>query len=155
MPFGLGKSEKRPENEGETVREEAPKDSESTPPVAAEDGGGPSVPDSPATGGEGEVVNFHRPKAYQPAFLGEATPRAGPPAPAAPAPEGDAFFVSVTRQDTAEAHHFDNPAEAQAFVETLLEQGVSEEEVTAFSGHKLALKVSRRPIVKLTTAQEG
>ena len=132
MPFGLGKSEKRAEDEGDTVREEVLEGSD----VASDDQGEESAP--------------ARSTSFPPAFLGEGatTP------PAQPAPDGDAFFVSVTRQDSAETHRLGSPAEAQALLERLLEEGVPQEAISAFSGRKLTLKVSHRPIVKLSGARE-
>lgn len=151
MPFGLGKSEKRPEDEGEAVREEALEGSEAAP---AADADSPLV-DSPAAGGQGEASTSSRSMSFRPAYLDEAPSREGTAtSQATPAPEGDAFFVSVTRQHTTETHRFDNPAEAQTFLEKLLEEGVPKEEVSAFSGRKLAFKVSHRPIVKLSGARD-
>ncbi len=90
--------------------------------------------------------------AFRPTFLDSDAP--GERAPAAQPPKGDAFFVSVTRDGGTETHRFDGPSQAQTFVEQLLEEDVPQEEVTAFSGRRMALKVSRRPIVKLVTGQD-
>src|SRR4030042_2009227 len=94
MPFGMGKPDKRSEDEDETVPEEAP--------------GG--------TGG---------------------------------APAADAFFVSVMQDGDSEVHRFNDPSTAQTFVEELLDKGIPEEHMTVFSGRKLGLRVSRRPVVTL------
>ena len=90
--------------------------------------------------------------AFRPTFLDSDAP--GERAPAAQPPKGDAFFVSVTRDGGTETHRFDGPSQAQTFVEQLLEEGVPQEEVTAFSGHRMALRVTRQPIVKLITGQD-
>ena len=76
------------------------------------------------------------------------------PAPVAQPPRGDAFFISVTKDDGAEIHRFESPSQAQTFVEQLLEEGVPQEEVTAFSGHRVALRVTHRPIVKLVAGPD-
>jgi len=93
---------------------------------------------------------------FRPNYLEEDAPRkaTATTTPAREPLEGDTFFVSVTKQSGSETHRFENPIEAQTFVEQLLEDGVPQEEVTAFSGRKLALAVSHRPIVKLLSNQE-
>ncbi len=90
--------------------------------------------------------------AFRPTFLDSDAP--GERAPAAQPPKGDAFFVSVTKDGGTETHRFDGPSQAQTFVQQLLEEGVPQEEVTAFSGRRMALRVTRRPIVKLVTSQD-
>lgn len=155
MPFRLGKSEKRPEDEDATV-EETLEGSEGTP--SADDGGdddrgSAATAVAPAADDQAETGKAYRPPTFRPDYLDEDAPRGGT-ALAAPLPEGDAFFVSVTRDGMAEVHRFDHPAEAQSFVEQLLEKDVAEEEVAAFSGRRLSLKVSRRPVVKLSSDQE-
>ena len=102
---------------------------------------------------ESDPANEEAPDAmaFRPTFLDSDAP--GERAPAAQPPKGDAFFVSVIRDGGTETHHFDGPSQAQTFVEQLLEEGVPQEEVTAFSGRRMALRVSRRPIVKLVTGQ--
>src|SRR4030042_105680 len=75
----------------------------------------------------------------------------GEGAPEAQPPKGDAFFVSVTKDGGTETHRFDGPSQAQTFVEQLLEEGVPQEEVTAFSGRRMAVRGSHRPIVKPAT----
>ncbi len=90
--------------------------------------------------------------AFRPTFLDSDAPSER--APAAQPPKSDAFFVSVTKDGGTETHHFNGPSQAQTFVEQLLEEGVPQEEVTAFSGRRIALRVSRRPIVKLVTSQD-
>jgi hypothetical protein len=103
---------------------------------------------------ESDPANEEAPDAmaFRPTFLDSDTP--GERAQAAPPPKGDAFFVSVTRDGGTETHRFDDPSQTQTFVEQLLEEGVPQEEVTAFSGHRMALRVTRRPIVKLVTGQD-
>ncbi len=155
MPFRLGKSEKQPKDE-EAAVEENLEGSEVTPSGNSDNSvhGGdsaatataPAAEDKPK-GGRQRIPTFRR------AFLDEAAPdeRAATPP---PPPEGDAFFVAVTGDGTAEIHHFDHPAEAQAFIEQLLQKDVPEEEVAAFSGRRLSLMVSHRPVVKLSIGQE-
>ncbi len=154
MPFGLGKSEKRPEDEGAAPEETLGGDEATT-----SDGPVSGVPDdgSSATAGAPAAEHQAGGGTHVPTFRRDFPDEAAPPegeAPPPPPPEGDTFFVSVTRDDAAEIHRFDDPAEAQAFVEQLLEKDVPENDVAAFSGRRLALKVSRRPIVKLPGDQE-
>ncbi len=135
MPFGLRKSEKQPEGKVEE---------------------GPSFPDSPAIEAQTGENAPQMPITFRPAFLDEDQQGEGVSAraPAAKPPAGDAFFVSVTQDGNSEVHRFDDPSTVQAFVEELLEKGTPEELVTAFSGRKLALRVSRRPVVKLVSSQK-
>ncbi len=144
MPFSLAKSDKHSKNEKET-----PKDAGEE----IEDGD-VAVADPPATDGQAEETP--RAPAFRPAFLDEETPSQSAAATetATPPPEGDAFFVSVTRDGGAETHRFDHATEVQTFVEELLEADVPQEDVTAFSGHRLALKVRHRPVVKLFASEE-
>ena len=158
MPFSLGKSEKRSKDEGAAL-EETPEDSEDASSADGDNGAqesGPSaVADPPATGGRAKKDKAYRPPTFRPDYLDEEAGREGAAAaPARDAPRGDTFFVSVIRQDGSEVHRFDNPAKVQAFVEELLGEGIPQEEVTAFSGRKLALEVSHHPIVKLFSGQE-
>ena len=158
MPFGLGKSDKRTEDVHMAPKETA--EGSDVAPATGSDNG-PREGDSPATTAPPATEDQATGKEYasptfRPDFLDEDSPResAAATTPATKPPEGDTFFVSVTKQDGSETHRFDDPIAAQAFVEQLLEDGVSEEELTAFSGRKLALAVSRRPIVKLLSSQE-
>ena len=148
MPFGLAKSEKHPKEDGE--------DTSSADAEDEGEGGDPSsIADSPAAVDQTEESAPYQPMVFRPAFLDAATSGEGAAAPApAPPPEGDVFFVSVTQDGGAEVHRFDGPTEAQAFVAQLLEKGVPQEEVAAFSGRKLSFTVSHRPIVKLVGGQE-
>ncbi|MEE8347823.1 MAG: hypothetical protein V3S20_10775 [Dehalococcoidia bacterium] len=135
MPFGRGKSEKRPEEEVEE---------------------GSSFPDSPATEAQTGESAPQMPITFRPAFLDDDQQGKGMSAraPATELPGGDAFFVSVTQDGNSEVHRFDDPSTVQAFVEELLEKGTPEEFVTAFSGRKLALRVTQRPVVKLVSSQK-
>ncbi|MCH7835646.1 MAG: hypothetical protein IH864_02140 [Chloroflexi bacterium] len=155
MPFRLGKSEQQPKDE-EAAVEENLEGSEVTPTGNSDnsvhDGDSAATATAPAAedkpqGGRQRIPTFRR------AFLDEAVPdeRA---ATTTPPPEGDAFFVAVTEDGMAEVHRFDDPAEAQAFIEQLLQKDVPEEEVAAFSGRRLSLMVSHRPVVKLSIDQE-
>ncbi len=152
MPIGLGKSKKRPEDE-EAAPEENLEGSEGAPSSDEIEGGNTAVADRSAAEDQVETGKAYRAPDFRPDYLDEDAPR-GSGAPAVPPPEGDAFFVSVTSDGTAQVHRFDHPSEAQAFVEQLLEKDVPEEEVAAFSGRRLSLKVSRRPVVKLSSDQE-
>lgn len=158
MAFGLGKPEKRPEDEGETIPEKALEGSEDAPAVDSQDEGknDSSFADSPAIEAQTRESAPRRPIAFRPAFLDEDQRGEGAPAtsPAAESPEGDTFFVSVTQDGNIEVHRFDDPSSAQSFVEESLDKGISEEHMTAFSGRKLALKVTRRPVVTLVSSQE-
>ncbi len=159
MPFGLGKSEKRTEDEDMAPKRTA-EDSEVAPATGsdngAQEGDSPTTADPPATEDQAKTGKEYRAPVFRPDYIDEDTSREGAAAttPAREPLEGDTFFVSVTKQDGSETHRFEDPAEAQAFVEQLLEDGVPQEEVTAYSGRKLALAVSHRPIVKLMGSQK-
>ncbi len=120
------------------------------------EGDSPVTTDPPTTEDQAQTDKEYRAPVFRPDYLDEDTPRKETAAttPARKPPGGDTFFVSVTKQDGSETHRFEDPTEAQTFVEQLLEDGVPQEEVTAFSGRKLALAVSHRPIVKLLSSQE-
>ena len=122
----------------------------------AREGESPAPADPPATEDQAQTAQEYRAPRFRPDYLDEDAPRIGTAAkkPARERPEGDTFFVSVSKQDGSETHRFEDPIEAQTFVEQLLEDGVPQEEVTAFSGRKLSLAVSHRPIVKLLSSQE-
>ena len=155
MPFGLSKSS-RPEDEDPVQQETANGDDEAS--ADAGDGAGDAGPqetDAPAGNGQTEGEPYKR-MSFRPDFLDDAAPSEGATTATAvrPPPQGDAFFVSVTRDGATELHRFDRAAEAQAFVEEQLGDGVPQEDVTAFSGRRLAFNVSHRPIVKLFTQEE-
>jgi hypothetical protein len=160
MPFRVGKTEKQPKEEAKTIPEETLEGGENA--AAAEshnevEGGDSPVAEAPAAEAQTEESGQYRPPVFRPDYLDEAAHSGSKPeaSPAAPPPQGDAFFVSVTRQDTTETHRFESPAEAQTFLEGLLEEGLSQEELTVFSGHKLPFKVRHRPIVKLSATEEA
>ena len=140
MPFGLSKSDKQPEHEGNPATEEALQGSQDA-----------GTADPPNPGGQPKE-DIPDAMAFRPAFLDSDAP--GERAPAAQPPTGNVFFVSVTKDGGIETRRFDDPSEAQAFVEQLLEEGTPQEEVTAFSGRRVALKVTHRPTVKLVTGQD-
>ena len=154
MPFGLGKSEKRTEDEDMAPQDTA-EGSEAAPTTGSDNGAGegasPTTSGPPATEDQAKTGKEFRAPEFRPDYLDEDAPSGSAAAktPARKPPEGDTFFVSVTKQNGIETHRFDDPFATQAFVEQLLEDGVPQEEVTAFSGRKLALAVSHRPIVKL------
>jgi hypothetical protein len=155
MPFGLSEST-RPEDEDAVQQETLDKDDEAS--ADAGDGAGDAGPqetDAPAGNGQTEGEPYKR-MSFRPDFLDDAAPSEGATTATAvrPLPQGDAFFVSVTRDGATELHRFDSAAEAQAFVEEQLGDGVPQEDVTAFSGRRLAFNVSHRPIVKLFTQEE-
>ncbi len=159
MPFGLGKSEKRTEDEDMASKETA-EGSEVAPATGSGNGAreddSPATANAPATEDQAKQGKEYRAPTFRPDYLDEDEPRKGAAAttPAREPLDGDTFFVSVTKQNGSETHRFEDPIEAQGFVEQLLEDGIPQEEVTAFSGRKLALAVSRRPIVKLLSSQE-
>lgn len=155
MPFGLSEST-RPEDEDAVQQETLDGDDE----ASADAGGGagdagPQETDAPAGNGQTEGEPYKR-MSFRPDFLDDTAPSEGATTATAvrPLPQGDAFFVSVTRDGATELHRFDSAAEAQAFVEEQLGDGVPQEDVTAFSGRRLAFNVSHRPIVKLFTQGE-
>ena len=159
MPFGLGKSEKRTEDE-DMAQKQTAEGSEVAPATGSDNGtredDSPATADPPATEDQAETGKEYRAPSFRPDYLDEDAPTGSAAAttPARKPPKGDTFFVSVTKQDGNETHRFEDSIEAQAFVEHLLEEGVPQEEVTAFSGRKLALAVTHRPIVKLLSSQE-
>ena len=122
----------------------------------AREGDSPATADPPAIEDQEKTGKEYRAPVFRPDYIDEDASRKGAAAttPAKEPPEGDTFFVSVTKQDGSETHRFEDPNEAQAFVEHLLEEGVPQEEVTAFSGRKLALAVTHRPIVKLVGSKD-
>ena len=155
MPFGLSEST-RPEDEDAVQQETLDGDDEAS--ADAGDGAGDAGPqetDAPAGNGQTEGEPYKR-MSFRPDFLDDAAPSEGTTTVTAvqPLPQGDAFFVSVTRDGATDLHRFDSAVEAQAFVEEQLGDGVPQEDVTAFSGRRLAFNVSHRPIVKLFTQEE-
>jgi len=150
MPFSRDKSDKQPEHESDPAKEEA---LESSPGAGTADpeSSGPFPADQPHAGGQPQEEAPDA-MAFRPTFLDSDAPSER--APGAQPPKGDAFFVSVTKDGGTEIHRFDGPAQAQTFVEQLLEEGMPQEEVTAFSGRRVALRVTHRPIVKLVTSQD-
>ena len=155
MPFGLSEST-RPEDEDAVQQETLDGDDEAS--ADAGDGAGdanPQEPGSPAGNGQTEGEPYKR-MSFRPDFLDDDAPSEGATTATAvrPLPQGDAFFVSVTRDGATELHRFGSAAEAQAFVEEQLGGGVPQEDVTAFSGRRLAFNVSHRPIVKLFTQED-
>jgi len=150
MPFGSQKPDKQPEHEGDPANEEAMEDRQDAD-SADSDGSGPFPTDQPHANDQPQGENPDA-MAFRPTFLNSDEPSER--APAAQEPKGDAFFISVARDDGIETHRFDGPSQAQAFVEQLLEEGVPQEEVTAFSGHRVALRVTHRPIVKLVAGPD-
>ncbi len=156
MPFGLGKTEKSTETEDTALKE----DGEVAPSTGSDNGAGKgdssTTVDTPATKDQAEEETPQRAPVFRRDYLDEEAAREGAAAatPTRPPPHADVFFVSVTKKDGSETHRFADPIEAQAFVEQLLEEGVAREELTAFSGHKLALEVTHRPVVKLLGGQQ-
>ena len=153
MPFGSSKST-RPEDEDAIQRDTPDGNVEES--ENASEGGGEET-SAPAGNGQTESAPYKR-MSFRPDYLDDTAPQDEAPATAvaemrAP-PRGDAFFVSVTRDGVPDLHRFDSAAEAQAFVEEQLGEGVQQEDVSAFSGHRLAFNVSHRPIVKLLTPEE-
>lgn len=140
MPFGLGKSDKQPEHEDHPPTEEA---------LPGSQGAVTADPPNPADQPKEDTSDG---MAFRPTFLDSDAP--SEPAPAAQPAADDFFFVSVTRDGGSETHRFDDPSEAQAFVEQLLEEGVPQEEVAAFSGRRVTLRVTHRPTVKLVASQD-
>ena len=160
MAFGLGKSEKRTENDDMSPQETA-EGSEVAPTTGSDNGAredaSPATAGPPTTEGQKKMGNEYRAPDLRPDYLDDDAPRKGAAAKtrASQPPGGDTFFVSVNKKDGSETHRFEDPAAAQTFVEQLLEDGVPQEEVTAFSGRKLALAVTQRPIVKLMGGKGG
>ena len=151
MPFGSSKSA-RPEDE-DAVQQD-------TPDGNAEEGAGNGdgqETSAPAGNGQTEGAPYKR-MSFRPDYLDDTAPHEQAPATAVaeirPPPQGDTFFVSVTRDGVPDLHRFDSAIDAQAFVEEQLGDGVQQDDVTAFSGHRLAFHVSHRPIVKLLTPEE-
>ncbi len=146
MPFGLGKSDKQPEHEDHPPTEEALRESQGA--ITAD----PPITADPANPADEPKEDTSEGMTFRPTFLDSDAP--SEPAPAAQPPADDFFFVSVTRDGGSETRRFDDPSEAQAFVEQLLEEGVPQEEVAAFSGRRVALRITHRPTVKLVARQD-
>lgn len=127
------KSDKRPTDQD--VRNQA----EETNGAAAS----PAEADRPADEQDGQPqrIEFRR------TFLDSSEP--AEPAQQPRSPAGDLFFVTVNSNGANETHCFDDAAGAASFVADLLEQGMPQESVAAFSGRRVGLKVSRRPVVQL------
>ena len=157
MPFGSSKSA-RPEDEDAMQQDTSDGNVEET--ADADEGAGDGdAQETSALAGNGQTEGEpYKRMSFRPDFLDDAAPSEGATATAVadvkPLPQGDAFFVSVTRDGASELHRFDSAVEAQAFVEEQLGGGVQQEDVTAFSGRRLAFNVSHRPIVKLLTQEE-
>ena len=160
MPFGSSKSA-HPEDEDAIQQDTSDRNVEES--ADAEDGGDGDAQGTSAPAGNGETEGgAYRRMSFRPDYLDDTAPHEGATATATataitevrPLPHGDAFFVSVTRDGASELHRFDSAIEAQAFVEEQLGDGVQQEDVTAFSGRRLAFNVSHRPIVKLLTQED-
>ena len=155
MPFSLSEPT-RPEDEEAVQQETVGGDDEESANAGEGAGDGDAQETSaPANNGQTGAEPYKR-MSFRPDFLDDAAPGEGATTATAvrPLPQGDAFFVSVTRDGSPELHRFDSAVEAQAFVEEQLGDGVPQEDVTAFSGRRLAFNVSHRPIVKLFTQEE-
>ena len=157
MPFNSSKSA-RPEDE-HTVQQDALEGNIEESANTDDGAGGSEAQETSVPAGNGQTGGApYRRMSFRPDYLDDTAPREGAPATAVadvrPLPQGDAFFVAVTRDGASEIHRFDGAAEAQAFVEEQLGEGVQQEDVTAFSGRRLAFNVSHRPIVKLLTQEE-
>ena len=137
MPFGRAKTEQK--DGYAPASDESPQGDRSVDRVDPDDAGGQSRED--ASG----------PAAFRPTFL-EPDERTRPGA--RPTPTADAFFISVASENGTATHRFDDLPAAQTFVEQLLEQGVPQEEVTAFSGRRAAMEVTQRPVVHLASTRE-
>jgi len=154
MPFGSSKSA-RPEDEDTIQQSTSDENAEESAEASDGDGDGDAQETgAPAGNGQSEGAPYKR-MSFRPDYLDDTAPHEEAPATAVaearPLPQGDAFFVSVTRDGVADLHRFDSATEAQAFVEEQLSDGVQQEDVAAFSGHRLGFNVSHRPIVKLLT----
>ena len=156
MPFGSSKSAHL-EDEDAIQQDTSDRNVEES--ADAEDGGDGDGQETSALAGNGQTEGEpYKRMSFRPDFLDDTAASEGATATAVadvrPLPQGDAFFVSVTRDGASEIHRFDSATEAQAFVEEQLGGGVQQEDVTAFSGRRLAFNVSHRPIVKLLTQEE-
>ena len=157
MPFGSSKSA-RPEDEDAMQQDTSDGNVEETA-DAGEGAGDGGAQETSALAGNGQTEGEpYKRMSFRPDYLDDTAPHEGAPATAVadvrPLPQGDAFFVSVTRDGVSDLHRFDSATEAQAFVEEQLGDGVQQDDVTAFSGRRLAFNVSHRPIVKLLTQEE-
>jgi hypothetical protein len=83
---------------------------------------------------------------YKPPAAGQPSQRAEPKAPTN-------LIVVVPDEgedDWAKARIFDNPGQATALVEALVEGGLAPERVSIFSATQLVVNVAYQPVVKLT-----
>ena len=55
-----------------------------------------------------------------------------------------------SEDDWAKARIFDNPGQATALIETLVESGLAPEGMSVFSATRMVVDVAYRPVVKLT-----
>jgi len=82
---------------------------------------------------------------YGPLAAGQSSQQAKPKEPTS-------LIVVVPNEgedDWAKARVFDNPGQATALVETLVESGLAPERVSIFSATQLAVEVAYQPVVKL------
>ena len=77
--------------------------------------------------------------------------RPEPPAPAPFSGRGPVFVVvSETEHEAGSVTQFADAADARAHIELLLESGTTEADIAVYSGERVALQVTRRPLVTLT-----
>jgi len=83
---------------------------------------------------------------YEPPAAGQSSQQAKPKAPTN-------LIVVVpdeSEDDWAKARIFDNPGQATALVETLVESGLAPEGMSVFSATRMVVDVAYQPVVKLT-----
>ena len=77
--------------------------------------------------------------------------RPEPPAPAPFSGRGPVFVVvSETEHEAGSVTQFADAADARAHIELLVESGTTEADIAVYSGERVALQVTRRPLVTLT-----
>jgi hypothetical protein len=87
---------------------------------------------------------------YGPLAASQSSPQAKPKEPTS-------LIVVVPDEDEddwAKARVFDNPGQATALVETLVESGLAPERVSIFSAIQLAVEVAYQPVVKLKESRK-
>ena len=82
---------------------------------------------------------------YGPAAAGPSSEQAKPKTPS----KLIVFVPDEGKGDWAKARVFDNPKEATALVQTLVEGGLAQEGVNVFSARQLVVDVAYKPVVEL------
>ena len=83
---------------------------------------------------------------YEPPAAGQPSQQAKPKAPT----KLIVVLPDESEDDWAKARIFDNPGQATALIETLVESGLAPEGMSVFSATRMVVDVAYQPVVKLT-----